>query len=66
VDNAGVKMIIQLAFGIDILFFSRWGSDKQPMIGRALGIVTRKYAFCIVFVCSRIENINGMNNGGKN
>jgi hypothetical protein len=66
-DNAGVKMILQLAFGIDVLLFSRWGSDKQPMIGRALGIVTRRYAFCIVFVCSEIENVNEkINNGRKN
>ena len=51
-------MILQLAFGIDILIFSRWGSDKQPMIGRALGVVTRTHAFCIVLVFSKIEDVS--------
>ena len=58
-------MILQLAFGIDVLIFSRWGSDKQPMIGRALGIVTRDHAFCIVFVCSRIEDVSEKINNDK-
>lgn len=58
-------MILQLAFGIDILIFSRWGSDEQPMIGRALGIVTRSHAFCIVLVCSRIEDVSEKINNDK-
>jgi len=59
-------MIIQLALGIDILLFSRWGSDKQPMIGRAVGIVTRNHAYCVVLVFSRIEDvIEKINNDKK-
>lgn len=58
-------MILQLAFGIDVLIFSRWGSNKEPMIGRALGIVTQNYAFCIVFVFSEIEAVNEKINNDK-
>ncbi len=58
-------MVIQLAFGIDVLLFSRWGSAEQPMIGRALGIVTRTHAFCIVLVYSEIENVEEKVNNGR-
>ena len=58
-------MIFQLMFGIDILIFSRWGSEEQPMIGRALGIVIRNNAYCIVFVCTKIEDVSEKINNGK-